>query len=470
MNSIAETGNPSTSHKGDSENWPLLSSERSWGSWQLLAVFISTAAATWCYIIGEYVGYYLNFKMGFASMTAGALIGIVLVNIAVLPMISRFGVDSVATSRAQFGSRGWVLISILQYVSVTGWNCLLLIFFAMSGAKLATALGFAEVAESIWFKPVISLIACAIVYAILLRGSSGVEKTSKLLFLLIIGISAWIIWMMLGHDGSQIMAAQPAYATPSRAENYSIGVEVGLVTNLTWWAYLGAMARVTPTASKANLPSILGFGLTVPLMSLIGLAAYLLVQDSDPSSWLIHLGGTLFGSIALLLVITANIGTSVAGVYVSAVGLTNIPGISKRPWPVTLALTMIPVVLISVFIPNLFFDNFGTLLALFGVIFAPLCGIQIADYYFLRRRKMDLQALYSTSPDAPYYFFKGVNIAGVLSVIIGFFVYSYLLDPITYESRAPFEYTTASIPTLVISAISYYLLTRIINGKKMGGY
>ena len=68
----------STQDTSDETGWPLTRNERNWNQWQLFAVLLVTAAATWCYIIGEYVGYYLNLRMGFAALTAGSMIGMLL--------------------------------------------------------------------------------------------------------------------------------------------------------------------------------------------------------------------------------------------------------------------------------------------------------------------------------------------------------------------------------------------------------
>jgi NCS1 family nucleobase:cation symporter-1 len=40
-------------------SWPLKAEERNWSSRSLFIVLLVAASATWCYIIGEYVGYYL---------------------------------------------------------------------------------------------------------------------------------------------------------------------------------------------------------------------------------------------------------------------------------------------------------------------------------------------------------------------------------------------------------------------------
>ena len=113
----------------DESNWPLVKSERTWGRIELGIVLLVAASATWCYIIGEYVGYYLNLKQGFATMTAGAMIGMLLVTLAVVPAATRYGIDSIVAARPQFGSRGWIITVFLQYASIIGWNSLVSLLF-----------------------------------------------------------------------------------------------------------------------------------------------------------------------------------------------------------------------------------------------------------------------------------------------------------------------------------------------------
>jgi len=66
------------------------------------------------------------------------------------------------------------------------------------------------------------------------------------------------------------------------------------------------------------------------------------------------------GGDLLLFVIAANIGTAVAGLYASAVGLRSVPALAAKPWWLLLALAIAPVMLIGVLIPELFFTNIGT--------------------------------------------------------------------------------------------------------------
>lgn len=455
----------------DESNWPLVKSERTWGRFELGIVLLVAASATWCYIIGEYVGYYLNLKQGFATMTAGSMIGMLLVTLAVVPAATRYGIDSIVAARPQFGSRGWIVTVFLQYVSIIGWNSLLLIFFGKSVVQLLLTTGLMDEGAADIILPVATLVACAVVYGVLLTGKSGIERASNILFFFIVGVGLWMVYLLLTQNGTAVAEAKPAYASGDIQWDYVTGLEIGIVSLLSWWPYIGAMVRVAPNASTASMPAMLGMGLPVPLLSLIGLAAILVLETSDPSAWMVQLGGTFYGTIALVFVIAANLGTAIIGVYATAVGLKSVPGIGKLSWKVTLLLALVPVALIGIVVPDLFFNNFGTFLAFIGVFFAPLCGIQIVDYLILRKQKLSVRGLYDGSASSPYYYWGGFNPAALLAMAAGFVTYVYLLDPLTYESKSPYEVLTASLPAAVIGGLVFWIVTLVlVKPAKKGGY
>ena len=132
------------SPQADESAWPLLPQERTWGAARLTLTLATTAAATWCYLIGESVGSYLGFIKGGLALGAGCMIGMLLVLLAAGPACVRFGIDSIAATKPQFGSRGWVIPAALQAVSIIGWNSLLIIFFAKSAVQLSVALGLLD--------------------------------------------------------------------------------------------------------------------------------------------------------------------------------------------------------------------------------------------------------------------------------------------------------------------------------------
>jgi nucleobase:cation symporter-1, NCS1 family len=462
---------PLRQHQEDAETaWPLLPRERTWKTRQLFIVLLVAASATWCYIIGEYVGYYLPFWPGTFAMIAGAMIGMLLVTLAVVPSSSRYGIDSIQAAVPQFGRNGWGLTVALQYLSIIGWNSLLLIFFGLSTAEFLNALGVVGRGMSGWVVPIATMVACAVVFLILIRGATGLERVSMVLFFFIVGVGIFLIVMLLARQGDALADAQPAYASAKRLD-YIYGVEIGLVSLLSWWPYIGSMTRQAPTPRIAVMPSMLGMGLPVPILSIVGLAGILVLQTSDPAQWLTQVGGNGLGSIALLFVMAANFGTAVAGIYASTVGLKAVPGLRRLSWNAALALSLIPVVVIGVFLPTWFFDNFGTFLAYIGVFFAPLVGIQILDYFVLRRQRISLRGIYDRSSDGPYAYWAGINPAAIVAMAAGVATYLYLLNPQSYAIREPFSFIGASLPAAAVAAVVHGVLTvTLIRRAGKGGY
>jgi NCS1 family nucleobase:cation symporter-1 len=231
------------------------------------------------------------------------------------------------------------------------------------------------------------------------------------------------------------------------------------------------MVRKAPDAPVATLPAMLGMGLPVPILSIVGLAAILALQVSDPSAWLIQLGGSFYGVIALVFVITANLGTTLAGVYATAVGLRQVPFLAQARWSTLMLWGLIPVAAVTLIVPELFFANFGTFLAFIGVFFAPMCAIQIVDYLILRRQRINIRAVYVGGPGTDYHYWHGINPAAVAAMVAGFVTYLYLLNPVSYASRAPYDWLTASLPTAAVAGVVYWLVTVFaVRRAGLGGY
>jgi NCS1 family nucleobase:cation symporter-1 len=455
----------------DTEAWPLLRSERTWGSWRLAIALATAATATWCYLIGEFEGYYLNFFQGGLALFSGSMIGMLLVLVAVGPTCIRFGIDSVASTKPQFGSRGWVVPAALQLLSIIGWNAMLLIFFAKSLSQLMSVLGWLPAGTQIaQLVPMTTLFACSVILIVLLWGASGVTRLCNILVLHVV-VGFWMLYLVVSHRWPDLVAAQPTLAHADRLWNYTTGTEIGICSLLSWWAYIGAMIRMAPDGRTIAVPVMLGMGAPVPLLSLIGLAGVLVLKTSDPSSWLRSIGGHTYAIIALSFVTAANFGTAIAGIYASAIGLRNFRRLERLPWVALLLVTISPVALIGIFIPEFVFSRFGTINALIGVAFAPLCGIQIVDYYLLRRRRIDIRAIFDRSPGSPYHYWAGINPAAIAAMIVGCSAYIWLLNPVTYESHGPFRLLTASLPSTLLAAVVYVVVTRlIVIPATRGGY
>ncbi len=448
-NSVAESG------------WPLTAGDKSWSTRQLTVVLLVTACGNWSYLIGQYVAFYLDFKMGVSALIAGSMIGMLILTLAVVPTSTKYGIDSIAASKPQFGNRGWLITVFLQYASIIGWNALLLVFFGKAVAQVAITLGLAQPDQALPIVRVVSAVTCCVVYVVLLRGLKGLEAAANLLCIFVVGIGLWMLYQLLSGQAEALVVAKPSMASGNLSWNYVTGVEISIVSLLGFWSYFGTIVREAPSPSSSVLPSMLAMGLALPLLSIVGLAAMLVLQVPDPTAWLVSLGGPLYGIIALLFVMAANLGPSLAGVYSTAIGLRRVPALGGASWRTLILLSIVPVAAVGVLIPEEFFSSFGTFLAFIGVFFAPLCAIQIADTFVLRRNTLNVRGVYQDGPGSPYEFWGGFNPAALLAMVSGFSTYFYLLNPVTYASRWPYEYTTASLPAALVAGLIFVVVTRI---------
>jgi NCS1 family nucleobase:cation symporter-1 len=459
-----------TESQADESAWPLLARERTWGAARLTLTLATTAAATWCYLIGESVGSYLGFIKGGLALGAGCMIGMLLVLLAAGPTCVRFGIDSIAATKPQFGTRGWVVPAALQAVSIIGWNSLLIIFFAKSAVQLGVALGILDLgSHSAALVPVLTVFACAVIFSALRRGATGVSMVSNILVAHVF-IGLWMLYLLVSRRWPELIAARPPGAHPNPLWNYTTGVELGIGATLSWWPYIGAMIRMAPNGRTIVLPVMLGMAAPVPLLSLIGLAGSLVLKSSDPTEWLRIVGGPTYAIVSLTFVTAANFGTTTAGIYASAIGLRNFAAMQKRTWTTLLLITIAPVALVGIFIPELFFAKFGNFLALIGVAFAPLCGIQIVDYFILRRGRIDIRAIYADGARQPYYFWRGINPAAMIALAAGCLTYIALLNPLSYDSTELYPYVTASLPAAAAAALVYFFCSLAVIRAGLGGY
>ncbi|MDQ6594918.1 purine-cytosine permease family protein [Bacillus salipaludis] len=445
-------------------SWPLPKNKRTWTSWGLAGVALSAGVAAWSYSIGGYVAYYLNATMGTLAMIAGCLVGMFFVVLATVPVSVKYGVENIASSKPIFGQKGSVFAILLQYASIVGWNCLLIILFGKAVSEVLLATGLLHSTSQQIVTAISSLVAISISW-ISLRGGSAAVKNTSLIISLLVGLTGILImYKLISTVGiTKIFHAKPLASSGDRLWDYTAGFEILVASVLSWWPYMGGIVRMVPSSGKTLWPTMLGMGLPTGVISLIGLYSALATGNYDPTKWFVEVGGIGFGIIALLFLALANIGTAIVGAYTTGIGLRQIKWIEKKTsWNQTTLIVLLPVAIICVFFADQFLNSIPSFLAFLGVVFAPIIGIQITDYFLLRKQRISLNQLYMNGKESKYYFWKGVNVAAFISCIIGFFAYIYLLDPITYKSASFFKYTSASIPVIILSGLCYFLLTKII--------
>lgn len=460
-------------------SWPIAPSERNWGLIGLFGVTLSAGIAAWSYAIGGAVSWYLTAGLGTIAMIAGALVGMYFTTVAAMPVSIKYGIDTIAASKPIYGFRGAAFAIFIQYASIIGWNCLLIILLGNATAEVLAAGGLIGEDTKHIVQVAVSLATVVLAFWMVLGGADSVRDNSVWIAIAVAGTGIIVLGMLIAQTGwDKIAAGVPAYDTGDLHLNYTLGFEILVATVLSWWPYMGGIMRMGKSVSQALLPAMICLGLITGLIGLIGFYASLATGVADPSVAFVQVTGLWMGIVAVIFIALANIGTAVVGVYATMIGLKQVPALQFRlSWKIMAVVTLGPVAVICALFSEWFSANIVTFMYLLGVVFAPVVGIQIVDYYVFRKQKLDVRALYDDTPTGLYRFWGGVNWVALLATAFGMFVYWILLDPVTYENRLiigdlnVFKYISASIPAIVLSGALYALLTKlVVIPMKKGGY
>ena len=189
---------------------PVPLSERNWGGWVAAAVAATAGVASWSFVVGGFSAYYVGAREGTATMIAGALIGQLLVTLSQIPPVTKYGIETLGTTKPQLGSRGAIISLIVQYAILIGWNIVLVIFLGRAFASVLVSLGAISAEMSGAAATVTSVVSAGIVWLLLQRGSQSLRLVSVFVAVTILIIGTWMYWLLLEtYSVADILAAAP---------------------------------------------------------------------------------------------------------------------------------------------------------------------------------------------------------------------------------------------------------------------
>ena len=173
------------------------------------------------------------------------------------------------------------------------------------------------------------------------------------------------------------------------------------------------------------------------------------------SPLLAAIAGLTAGWVALVVLLVGETDESFANIYSAAVSALNIlPTASVRPLVLTAGGV---VLLLALLVPLVQYESF---LLLIGSVFVPLLGVVTADYFLLRGRRYDIEALYREG--GPYWYKGGVNwVAMVIWMLgVGLFLLIAGLPQLGLTGLAP--WLGATLPTYLFGLAAYALAGRAV--------
>lgn len=424
-------------------NWdlaPTSLAQRTWTTYNVASLWVGMCICLPSYVLAaSLVSLGLSTWAAVLNVALGSLI-------LLIPMQlnshvgTKYGVPYPVFARLSFGPRGAHVASLARAFAGCGWvgiqtwyggNALHLILMAMVPDYDGNLLTLSFVCFIFWVANLL----------VAYRGPVWIRKVeafgAPFLGCLTVALFTWATVMTHQKDvGMMEILNQPMnYA---KLNNYSGGLmgvfAAGITSNLAFWSMLALnipdFSRYAKSQKAQFRGQIYGLPTTMVLFALLGAyvtsATRYLTPDGnvimDPAEVINLIGNPiaiLFGCLGIAIAtLTTNIA---ANILAPANGFSNLypKKISYRMGVVitcVIALVLIPILRPGVMMHNEYiyiYDWMGS----FGIALAPMAGIFIADYYFVKRKNVDVMSLFQ-GEDGRYWYHRGFNLMAFITWII----------------------------------------------------
>jgi len=416
---------------------PTGASQRTWDWKNIGALWVGMAVSVPAYLLASGL-----IEQGMAWWQA--VITVLLGNVIVMvPMMlnghagARYGVPFPVLLRASFGTAGAKLPALLRGLVACGWFG---IQTWVGGSAiyqiLNSATGSAFVGPELPLLGIdLAQLTCFFAFWLLqlhfiLRGTESIKwlETLAAPFLLVSAL-ALLLWAYLRAGGFGDMLDQPSAFVPGgpREGEFWRVFWPGLTAMVGFWSTMTLNIPDFTRFARSQRDQFLGQAIGLPLpMAMLGLVSVLVTSATvvifgraiwDPVAIAGELGGA--GVILGLIVLTiATLTTNLAAnVVAPANGFSNL-----APRYISFKLGGLITAGIGIAImPWKLLESAGAYLFVwligYSSLLGPIAGIMIADYFFVRRCRLDEDALYQ--PAGPYGYQGGWNLRAVAALLLG---------------------------------------------------
>jgi NCS1 nucleoside transporter family len=224
--------------------------------------------------------------------------------------------------------------------------------------------------------------------------------------------------------------------------------------SLTLVPSVADFCRYTPTRRDMRIGLFASATLAVVVTTFVGGWAAAATGEVNPFIAVADL--TSVDALLVLLVVAIvvqSIAVNITNVYTAGMSLVNaIPPLGRFRSTLLVAAAAIG---LSAF-PD-FIEEAQTWINHLGNLGAPLAGVVLADYVFLKRARLDPPALFD--PDGPYRYVNGLNAAAIAAIAAGAGVYYAL----------PQEWSKI-VWGIAVGAVSYLVFVRLQDALATGRY
>lgn len=454
---------------------PLLPDERIYGSFFLvLWTWVTFAGSSWTFLVGVALPYTGNKEVAVAAYFAGSVIALVPIVLSAGLASTRYGVETIEVTKSSLGVRGIGVPLVGLLIAIIGTSDVLAAMTATAmGNILETTAHLANHPSARWID-VFGLSTLLVVWLITSRGPQLFEHIAKYVGPCIIAIAAVTLGLIIVKLGPRAalraQAPNNAVLSTDKLKDFMIAFEWGAAVVLSFWPIVGGVTRLLAKQNDVVSPPIIALA-ACPLLPVAAAAlGAVATGNQDPTAWLIAIGGPVLGTIALTVVVVANIIVMVIQYYLAGVISQHFRVLTRVRWEIIVALLILPGVYLA-FWPAWVLSHFTIMLTYVGVVFAGTAGVTFVDYFVLRRQELQPAQLFVRNRHGSYYFWRGYNVVALAVVAFGWWFDLWMYNPVSMSSSGVFRYVGATIPTMMGCGILYFVLMKTICiplGK--GGY
>ncbi|HRO30744.1 cytosine permease [Citricoccus sp.] len=451
--------------------FPLLKHERTWSGWDFTWVNTALAIATWAFLVGGSTALLVGFQQGVAAMIIGNAIGLCFMVLASVVASQRYGSEQYTLLRGAFGVVGvGILVFTVILVTEMGWSALLAIMAGRAASQVASTVSGVELDQ---YGPAVvvgALLAILLAWFVLSRGPVTIGKFNKWIAPGLAVITVVMFgFLVVNTSWGALLDAAPLAPFDDATLNFMVAVEFNVGVGVSWYPVMGSLARMTVSRKAAVWPAYGGLLVATLIAQMVGMGAALTLGDSDPTLWMVPFGGPVLGVAVLVFIAFANITSMSSIIYSTILAIRQSSGrlLARIPWTVLTASFFVLPAILS-FFPQFMYEQFMVFVSVSGAFLTAVCGVAVADYFFLRRQRMDLRELHLAQHGQLYAYPGGVNGAGMLGLVAGAAFYLWLYNPITLDTQPVFSVITASFPAALVAAVVYLLATALIHrGRRL---
>jgi len=415
---------------------PIPLDKRKWGTWNYAALWVSMALCIPSYQLASgMISNGMNWWQAIMTMLLGNLIVLV-------PMIlnghagAKYGIPFPVLVRASFGTKGANIPAILRAIVACGWFGIQTWIGGKSLYRLLEVWfpSLPEVSIHGLFPNLLPLICFFVfwllnMYVIYL----GVDSIKKLLvfkafFLPVAAVAllCWAVWVMKDHGGIvQVFNVPSKFHDASSFYNYFIPALTGVVgfwatlsLNIPDFTRYAVSQKAQRRGQSLGLPTSMTFIAIVAVI--VSLATGFVFEKTiwEPESLVGRFDNKIIVSFALIAVVIATLATNIAANIVSPAN--DFSNLNPKKINFRMGGYITGVIGILIFPWKLVEDPTGYIyswLVGYSALLGPVGGIMIADYFFIRKQKLETSELYSHT--GRYSYRNGFNAIAILALLIG---------------------------------------------------